>query len=118
MKLIIAGSRELFGPRIHEIIENRVPQFSKTPTEIVCGKARGVDTMGEEWAIRNGILVRPFPADWKRYGNLAGPTRNQQMADYADALLLIYLPGSNGSLDMLRRAKVANLEIVDVMLQW
>lgn len=116
MKLIIAGSRDLFGQRILDVIDANIHLFSSRPTEIVCGKARGVDTMGEIWAGENDIPVTPFPADWKRLDKIAGHRRNQQMADYADALLLIYLPGSNGSMDMLRRAKLAGLEIVEIML--
>lgn len=117
MKLIIAGSRDLKGQRILDIIDNSIHLFSRYPTEIVSGTARGVDKTGEFWAHENDLPVTKFPADWDSHQKLAGFIRNQQMADYADALLVIYLPHSKGSMDMLRRAKKAGLEVVAVMLQ-
>jgi hypothetical protein len=44
-------------------------------TKVVSGTP-GVDALGEQWAERHGIPVTRFPADWKRYGRRAGPTRN------------------------------------------
>ena len=38
--------------------------------EVVCGTARGVDTLGELWAAEHN--VRKFPANWGRFGRAAG----------------------------------------------
>lgn len=86
-------------------------------TSVVCGMAPGVDMLGREWAISKGIDVIEFPADWVRDGKLvAGALRNQRMAEYADALILIWNGVSSGSRDMLKRARKHKLvlDICDV----
>jgi hypothetical protein len=46
----------------------------------------------------------------KKYWKRAGAFRNQQMADYADALIAI-TNGSSGTADMIERAKKKGLTI-------
>lgn len=113
MKLIIAGSRKLTSVGYLDLIDVLIEQHKLNPTEIVSGCAKGIDTLGEIWALENSIPIKKFPADWDKHGKSAGPKRNQQMADYGDALLVIYIPGSVGSMDMLGRARVSNLQIVE-----
>lgn len=123
MKCIIAGSRELAGfdlkenPKLYRKHVNiffkqmKLCPFVDQITEVVSGKARGVDTLGELWAKHVGISVKPFPADWKRYGKAAGPIRNEEMAKYADACIAIMRPNSRGTLDMVKRAKKKGLQL-------
>lgn len=100
MKLIIAGSRHLTLDV--EGIQAFINYLGiENITEVVCGMARGIDTSGRLWAEANGIPVKPFPAEWDKYGNkAAGPIRNKQMADYGDELLLIWNQKSSGSANM------------------
>jgi hypothetical protein len=63
------------------------------------------------WARQNDIPVKYFPANWEAYGPKAGPLRNQEMANYADALILIWDGQSPGSRDMLKKAKGKGLQI-------
>ncbi len=56
----------------------------------MCGTARGVDTLGERWAINHNIPVHKFPADWGRFGRAAGMYRNAEMASYADGALILW----------------------------
>lgn len=60
--------------------------------ELVSGHCRGIDLVAERWARGNNIPIKVFPADWNQYGKSAGPIRNQQMVDYADALIAIPHP--------------------------
>ena len=99
MKLIIAGSRSL-SPTIDEIEAALCAHEIAVVTEVVCGMARGVDLSGLEWAIATGRKVAKFPADWNRYGKSAGPRRNRQMAEYADAALIFWDGVSRGSAHM------------------
>lgn len=86
-----------------------------------------MDSLGELWAEENNIPVKRFPAPWddvkdkpeneigqnsfgKKYWKRAGAFRNQQMADYADALIAI-TNGSSGTADMIERAKKKGLTI-------
>jgi hypothetical protein len=81
-------------------------------TEVVSGKAKGADAFGEWWASEHGIPVKEFPANWALYGRSAGPIRNRQMAEYADAL--IAFPGGRGTSHMIQTAKELGLTIIDL----
>ena len=83
-----------------EDIQACVEHYNLEVTEVVSGTARGVDTCGERWAIENNIPIAPFPADWDQYKKAAGHIRNKQMAEYADALLIIWNGESRGSKNM------------------
>lgn len=113
MKLIIAGSRDLFLK--DQEIDDAVKAFVKsnliailgiiTPggdyiSEIVSGGASGIDALGEAWATRRQIRVKRFPADWKKHGRAAGPIRNREMARYADGALVLWDGKSRGSKNM------------------
>ena len=74
---------------------------------------RGIDEAGEEWANNHGIPVKPFAADWNKYGNAAGPTRNKAMADHAEALIAIPHPTleSKGTWNMIEQAVNQGLKV-------
>jgi len=89
--LLIAGSRSFtdYGQVLEEI-ERFVETLrcrGHTITEVLCGECHGPDRFGRAWAESNGIRVRSFPADWKRWGRSAGPIRNRQMVEKANAAL-------------------------------
>lgn len=107
MKTIIAGWRDYHDP---DLILQAVSQIDWRITEVVCGEGPGTDQLGKQWALDNGIPVTSFPANWK-LGRGAGPIRNQQMADYADALIAIPHPNSKGTKDMIKRAAANGLRI-------
>ena len=102
MKVIIAGSRHMPFSMFH-LIDEAVKKSNFQVTEVVCGLARGADMFGGKWAVNNSIPVKTFPANWDEHGKAAGPIRNQQMAEYADALIVFSWDGSRGSKDMLMR---------------
>ena len=102
MKVIIAGSRHMPFSMFH-LIDEAVKKSNFQVTEVVCGLARGADMFGGKWAVEHSIPVKTFPADWDTHGKAAGPIRNQQMAEYADALIVFIWDGSRGSKDMLMR---------------
>jgi hypothetical protein len=108
MRVIIAGSRHCKDLNILKLAISNSP-FDIT--EVVSGGAKGVDTMGEEWAKRNGIPVKIFPANWSKYGRGAGPIRNAEMANYADALIAIAYSGSRGTRNMIQHAMNKGLEV-------
>lgn len=99
MKLVIAGSRTL-SPTI-DITELIIWQAGiKDITEVISGKARGIDAAGEDFANANDIPIKHFPADWRTHGKGAGHIRNAEMAKYCDQGLLIWDGESTGTMNM------------------
>ena len=87
MKVVIAGSRDITD---YGILLKAIKECPFEITEVISGCARGVDTLGEKYAEEYGLKLHLFPADWKKYRNAAGPIRNAQMADFADAVLCVW----------------------------
>jgi len=125
MKLIIAGGRDY---QMTAADEAKLDVLKPEVTEVVSGCAPGADLWGEAWALKNGIPIKRFPADWdniavvgarvkrrldgKLYNSNAGPIRNSQMAAYADAVALF--PGGNGTEDMRKKASGRGLAIYEM----
>lgn len=98
IKLIVAGTRDLMVDS--SFVNTAVDLFRINVEQVVSGAAQGVDAAGEDFSTE--YLDRDpklFPADWTK-GLRAGPSRNKKMAEYADALLLIWDGQSEGSADM------------------
>lgn len=108
MKVIVAGSRNITD---YSVIKRAIEASEYKITQIVSGGARGVDSLGELYAIENDIEVAIFKADWNRYGKSAGYKRNDQMAEYADALIAVWDGVSKGTkhmIDIMRRVNKHN----------
>lgn len=106
MKTIIAGSRTITD---YDLVVQAVKESGFTITEVVCGLAKGPDTLGEQYAIENNIPIAYFPADWSGNGRAAGPIRNEQMGNYSQALICVWDGKSRGSKHMIDYAKKKNL---------
>lgn len=104
MKCIIAGGRK-FKDAI--LLKKEVDDFRDTHdiTEIVSGHALGADSLGEAYANFYGIKLTIFKADWDTYGRAAGPIRNKQMIDYADAIIVFWDGKSRGTKNDIDLAK-------------
>jgi len=122
MRTIIAGSRTITD---YTTVLQAIRNSGFEITEIVSGKADGVDTLGEQYAKEHGIPVKEFPAKWndlevegavikikfgRKYNANAGFMRNEDMAKYADALIAI-TTGSRGTANMIMHANNNRLKI-------
>lgn len=124
MKLIIAGSRygmnkdtqSKFNLKMYSIIQQTVSHKVDKIAEIVSGTAWGIDKAGEYWAKQNGIIIKPFPADWGKLGVVAGHVRNKDMAKYGDVLLAIWDGSSTGTESMVKFAKEFNVPTFKLQL--
>ena len=87
---------------------------SRRVRRVISGGARGADTMAEDWAKARGIECVVFHADWAKYGRAAGPIRNQQMLDEGRPTLVVAFPDGRGTADMVRRARSAGVEVIEV----
>ncbi len=106
MKTIIAGSRNCNN--IKELIK-AIEDCNWVITTVISGKAKGADTLGELWAKYMKVPIIEFPADWKTYGRSAGPRRNIQMADNAEALIALWDGESRGTKHMISVAEEKQL---------
>ena len=116
MKVIIAGVRtfddyDLLCRRCDNILS------SQNEIEIVTGAAKGADKLGERYAKEKGYPIKLFPADWDKYGSSAGPIRNKQMAEYADALIAFWDGKSKGTKNMIELANKYALKIRIIIIE-
>src|SRR5690242_7305650 len=96
MKVIIAGTRHFTDYKLLKEYCD-VILSNQSDIEIVSGGARGADALGEQYAKENGYPIKQFLPDWDKYGRLAGPLRNEEMARYADALIAFWDNKSTGT---------------------
>lgn len=115
MKLIIAGTRTFND---YELLSKEVDSFLEgiSDVEIVSGGAKGADALGEKYASEHNYPITKFPANWEAFGSLAGPARNRQMADYADACIVFWdykSPGTRSMIEFAKKKKIT-LKIVKI----
>lgn len=108
MKVIIAGGRDFDN---YVLLLESVISSNFDITEIVSGGARGADLVGELLASDLEIPLTRFPADWTKYGRAAGPIRNSEMANYADALIAMWDGESSGTKNMIAQATKQGLGV-------
>jgi hypothetical protein len=121
MKVAIVGDRQVTD---YNIIVKAIQQSGFDITEVVSGGARGVDSLAVRWAQDNGLPYVEFKADWnnikvagaivktnkwgKKYNAMAGFQRNQQIVDYAEAVIAIQPYGpTSGTQDTVKKTKKA-----------
>lgn len=107
-KWIVAGSRTFQN---YLLLCKELDKIKEQIDEIVCGEARGADTLGRTYAYDNDILIKSYPADWERYGKSAGFVRNEEMAAYADKAIIFWDGKSVGSKDMIDKMEKLGKEV-------
>ena len=113
MKVIIAGGRD------YHLTDEDFRKLDRLHakvgiTQVVSGCQRGADKGGELWATRNHIPVKPFPADWQKYGRRAGPIRNAAMAKLVGSEgLCVLFPGGDGTASMREEAGRVGVKVID-----
>lgn len=128
MRIIIAGGREFNDYNLLEKECNKIfcqlaqegnfsidVNTSKKQIEIVCGKARGADTLGERFGKQYGLCIKYFIPDWDGLGKRAGYVRNADMANYAkedNGVLIAFWDGkSKGTKHMIDLATKQGLKV-------
>jgi len=90
MRVIIAGGRTFDDLML---LADKMGTFTQRylHIQVISGKARGADTLGETWARDfTDMPVLEFPADWDTHGKRAGWIRNNQMADVATHVVVFW----------------------------
>lgn len=108
MKVIIAGSRTIIDKDfVYKCIEGSGFDI----TTAIVGGAEGVDTLGEDWAKEKGVKIIQVYPNWTEHGRRAGVIRNEEMAQKADAAIVIWDGKSRGSSNMIMNAKKYGLKL-------
>ena len=110
MKVIIAGGRSFSDYNLLREVCDHMLQ-NQVEVEIVSGKARGADSLGEKYAKEKNYTIKEFPADWEKYKKSAGYIRNKEMAQYADAAIVFWDGKSKGSKHMIELSQEYNLKL-------
>ena len=66
------------------------------------------------YAADHNLQCELFPADWEHHGKAAGPIRNAEMAEVADALIAFWDGQSRGTKSMIDLAKRKGLQVAVV----
>ena len=104
MKVIIAGGRDFDNYKLLKNSCDLILSDYADNLEIISGKSKGADKIGEDYAKHRNYPIKEFPANWKLYSKSAGPIRNGEMADYADMLIAFWDGKSRGTADMIAQA--------------
>jgi hypothetical protein len=113
LKILICGCRKWSNyDSILAVVKGLIKNYGEVV--IVEGECSGADILARQAAIECCVPFRGYPAEWNRYGNAAGPIRNQQMIDEEHPDMCIafhpFLPGSKGTKDMVNKARQAGIE--------
>lgn len=119
MRVLVCGGRDYFDyVTFDKELSDIYSEFceGEDPDEVVViqGGASGADMLAKGWSKSLNFKCEEYPADWKTHGKAAGPIRNQKMLDEGKPDLVVAFPGGSGTADMVRRAKKAGVEVVEV----
>lgn len=122
MKVLVSGSRSItdYEHVRQAFILSGIWKAHKRNIEVVCGMAvswkwkddpaaGGVDHLAYDFALRNGLKVHEFHADWKKYGKGAGYIRNADMGKFTKRhngmILAVWDGKSSGTRQMIDWAR-------------
>lgn len=115
MRLLVCGGRD-FTDRAG--LFARLDQFVEEdgrPDVVIHGGARGADRLAGEWAREHGIKELVFYAEWRRWGNAAGPIRNSMMISFGRPTHALVFPGGRGTADMAHKLLAAKtITVIDM----
>lgn len=111
MRILVCGGRDFNDQALFD----RVMAPYKSPdTVIIQGNAKGADSMAYWWALVNAGEEEHYQADWENEGKRAGILRNIRMLKEGKPDLVIAFPGGKGTAHMVRIAKKAGVEVIEV----
>ena len=114
MRVVVFGGRDFFKIGL---VFRALDQIDKQYgiTVVIDGMASGADTIAHKWALARGKESVRFPAQWAKYGRIAGPIRNRQMIDEGKPDLGVAFPGGAGTNNMKIQLKQAGIKVLNVV---
>lgn len=141
MKILVCGGRDYDDRERFLEVMNKYRELYTYPydpcgksakcyMQIISGMAPGADTLAARYARAFQLKLHEFPADWtdlshpdavvrrRRDGSLydakAGARRNARMLAEGKPELVVAFRGGSGTRDMIRQARKAGVEVVEV----
>jgi len=112
MKVLVCGGRDFRDSGLVRRVLDLVHRDG-TIGLVIHGDASGADRLSGGWADLRGVPVEKHPADWRKHGRAAGPIRNAEMLGSRPDLVVAF-PGGRGTADMVRRARTAGIDVLEV----
>lgn len=69
-RVIIAGGRDFDDYQLLKATMDKLLCNITDEIAVVCGQAKGADTLGEQYAMEKGYAIDYYPAQWKLYGEV------------------------------------------------
>lgn len=108
--IIICGTRTFNDEGFMKVhLDNLLSNLNKRKITIFSGLCKGPDTYAIKYALENKLELQKYPAQWDRYGKVAGVMRNEVMAALATHCIAFWDYSSSGTADMISRAKKYDL---------
>lgn len=124
MRILVCGGRDFndwnkLELELNRIIESRYTNYDEIV--IIEGGAKGADSLARDYADIYDLGHIKYPAQWGKYGNKAGPIRNQQMLDEGKPDLVVAFHGKpredgkrTGTQHMVSISKKAGIKVIEV----
>jgi predicted Rossmann-fold nucleotide-binding protein len=122
MKVLVCGGRNYDSAEVSNWLHNfalidigeRLGRYIRDGDikAVIHGGASGADKGGARWGEEIGAKVIQFKADWRQWGNRAGPIRNRRMIVEGKPDIVIAFPGGAGTRNMIDQAREACIPVV------
>ncbi len=113
MIVLVTGGRDFRDTKRLFAVLDRLHAERKF-TFLVHGDAAGADQMAHRWCKRAGVQPVAMEALWDAEGKSSGLRRNKRMLEFTKPELCIAFPGGRGTANMMRIAREAGVELIDV----
>lgn len=113
MRVIVCGGRDYADrDRVYAVLDKLHREAGID--RIIEGGALGADRLAFDWAEGLAVPTTRYEADWNAFGSFAGPRRNATMLEDGQPDLVIAFPGAAGTRDMIRQARRAGVDVVEI----
>ena len=115
IKIAVTGGRNYKNEnRVYTVLSNAFSVYGDRMYLIIGDCRTGLDAIAKEWAQNLGVEHKIYVAEWSKYGNIAGPIRNEEMIK-AGPKFLIAFPGGAGTYNCISIAEHNNIPVIKVL---
>lgn len=101
-KIAVVGSRDFND---YEYLKSRLLKHFKNDDVLVSGGCRGADKLAERFANEYDFSTEIFPAEWDKYGRIAGFKRNKLIVEASDIVIAFFDGKSAGTNSTIKLAQ-------------